>query len=149
MQIFSIFITLLILISFWKYFNIYVKILSITIYLFFELCYILTTFMNPGIIPVQYYLENYEADKMKIVNSRVCINCDIVMDLDKGVEHCSTCNICIMGNDHHCPWTTKCVGKNNIVMFKIFLASVSLYMTFLFILIILMPLITFNNKKKK
>ena len=74
MQIFSISITLLILTSFWKYFNIYVKIISIIIYSFFELCYILTTFKNPGIIPVQYYLENYEVDKMKVVNYRVCRN---------------------------------------------------------------------------
>ncbi len=149
MQIFSISITLLILTSFWKYLNIYVKIISIIIYSFFELCYILTTFKNPGIIPVQYYLENYEVDKMKVVNYRVCRNCNIVMDLDKGVEHCSTCNICIIGNDHHCPWTTKCVGKNNILIFKIFLVSLSLYMTFLFIIILIMPLITFDNKKKK
>lgn len=149
MQIFSISMTLLAFISFWKYFNIYVKIISIILYLFFELCYILTTFRNPGIIPSQYYLENYKVDKMNVVNYHVCRNCDAVMDLDKGVEHCSICNICIMGNDHHCPWTTKCVGKNNILMFKIFLVSLSLYMAFLFVIILILPLVTFDNKKKK
>ena len=149
MQIFSISITLLILTSFWKYLNIYVKIISIIIYSFFELCYILTTFKNPGIIPVQYYLENYEVDKMKVVNYRVCRNCNIVMDLDKGVEHCSTCNICIIGNDHHCPWTTKCVGKKNISMFRLFIFSLFFHVSYLTMSSIIMAIINDLNKRNK
>ena len=89
--------------------------------------------MDPGIITSDYYLENYEIKKMKIKNYRICRNCNIIMDLDKGVEHCTYCNICIIGNDHHCPWTSKCVGKKNIIMFRAFVVSLILQFISLFI----------------
>ena len=37
--------------------------------------------------------------------------------------HCEDCNLCIEGMDHHCPWTTKCVGKRNKVWFYLFIVS--------------------------
>ena len=40
--------------------------------------------------------------------------------------HCRYCNVCIKGYDHHCPWISKCVGKNNISRFYFF-ASFSLF----------------------
>ena len=86
--------------------------------------------MDPGIITKEYYLENYDFTKMKIKNYRVCRKCNIVMDLDKGVEHCVDCNICIIGNDHHCPWTSKCVGKKNILMFRIFIICLIFHILF-------------------
>ena len=33
---------------------------------------------------------------------------------NSGAQHCDDCGICIEGLDHHCPWTSHCVGKNNI-----------------------------------
>ncbi|KEP59804.1 UNVERIFIED_CONTAM: DHHC zinc finger domain-containing protein [Hammondia hammondi] len=30
-----------------------------------------------------------------------------------GSVHCDDCRVCIEGYDHHCPWTSKCVGKGN------------------------------------
>lgn len=42
-----------------------------------------------------------------------------------GTVHCSTCQVCIMGYDHHCPWTGKCVGIGNALYFNIFLVSIS------------------------
>ena len=35
-------------------------------------------------------------------------------------SHSPDCNICIEGYDHHCPWTGKCIGKNNLTLFYIF-----------------------------
>ena len=38
-------------------------------------------------------------------------------------NHCDECNIYIIGADHHCPWTSKCVGANNKKIFYIFVFS--------------------------
>jgi len=37
--------------------------------------------------------------------------------------HCNECKVCIEGYDHHCPWTSKCVGKKNLKVFHVFLLS--------------------------
>lgn len=87
--------------------------------------------IDPGIITPDYYLENYKADKMNIQNYRICNKCNAVMDLDKGVEHCYDCDICIIGNDHHCPWSSKCIGKNNIYMFRLFICSIFTHIGYL------------------
>mmetsp|Transcript_15502 Transcript_15502/g.14852 ORF Transcript_15502/g.14852 Transcript_15502/m.14852 type:complete len:298 (+) Transcript_15502:209-1102(+) len=54
-----------------------------------------------------------------------------------GTVHCSTCQVCVAGYDHHCPWTGKCVGHGNILYFKIFVISLSWLIIFDFVLIIL------------
>ena len=124
MQLFTGIITLLFYIGLRKFINIIILIVGILVYLFFFVTYSLTCLMNPGIITPDYYLENYKADKMNIQNYRICKKCNAVMDLDKGVEHCYDCDVCIMGNDHHCPWSSKCIGKNNISMFRLFICSI-------------------------
>lgn len=105
--------------------------------------------MDPGIISSDYYLENYEIGKKKIKNYNICRKCNIVMDLDKRVEHCTYCNICIFGNDHHCPWTSKCVGEKNIIMFRAFVVSLILQFISLFINSILISIYIKQIKKIK
>ena len=105
--------------------------------------------MDPGIITPDYYLENYEVDKMKIQNYRICKKCNAVMDLDKGVEHCTDCDICIIGNDHHCPWSSKCVGKKNIFMFRLFIFSLFFHVGYLTMSSIIMAIINDLNKRNK
>jgi len=39
------------------------------------------------------------------------------------IEHCIFCNYCIVDLDHHCPWSSKCIGRGNIVAFKLFLMT--------------------------
>lgn len=79
--------------------------------------------MNPGIPEKEFWLENYDQDKAQLTNYRICPVCQIVMNLDDQTEHCEDCNICVEGNDHHCPWTSKCVGKRNIKIFYLFTGS--------------------------
>ena len=43
---------------------------------------------------------------------------------EKNTSHCPDCDICVEGHDHHCPWTGKCIGKNNLTSFYIFIFSI-------------------------
>ena len=36
--------------------------------------------------------------------------------------------MCIEELDHHCPWSSKCIGKNNLKPFYIFVSSLVVYM---------------------
>ena len=40
-----------------------------------------------------------------------------------GVEHCTDCGVCINEMDHHCPWTSKCIGAGNMNLFYGFVIS--------------------------
>ena len=39
---------------------------------------------------------------------------------EKKYEHCSLCNICIPGSDHHCGIFEKCIGRKNLICFYLF-----------------------------
>ena len=125
------FLSLPFYIGLWGFLNFYIKYIGVIIYLSFEIFLILTTISDPGVVTKEYYLENYRPDKILIKNYRICRKCNIVMDLDKKTEHCVECGICIMGNDHHCPWTSKCVGKGNIFYFNTTLTLVSIVFFYL------------------
>ena len=147
MQLFTASLTLLFYIGLWKFLNIFIKIIGLLVYFFFVGSYTLTCIKDPGVITPDYYLENYEVEKMNIQNYRICKKCNAVMDLDKGVEHCVDCNICIIGNDHHCPWSSKCVGKNNISMFRLFICSIFTHIGYLTVAAMIMAITSDANKK--
>ena len=146
MQLFIGSITLLFYIELREFLNIFIIIIGIFVYLLFFITYSLTCLIDPGIITPEYYLENFKTNKMNIQNYRICKKCNAIMDLDKGVEHCNDCNICIIGNDHHCPWSSKCIGKNNISMFRLFICSIFLHIGYLTISSLIMAI--FNAQKE-
>ncbi len=39
-------------------------------------------------------------------------------------RHCNYCGACIDGLDHHCPWSGKCIGENNLKVFNWFVGFV-------------------------
>jgi hypothetical protein len=54
----------------------------------------------------------------------------------RGSFHCVYCDVCIEGYDHHCPWTSKCIGKNNLIRFYLFVfltPILMVYCTFAFV----------------
>ena len=63
--------------------------------------------MDPGIITNEYYLENYDVDKINLNKYKICEICNVIIDLDKGVEHCSDCNILILLNTFIEPFNTQ------------------------------------------
>ena len=148
MQIFSTAVFFLYYLGFEQYLNQYIKILTILLYLLYDVAYTLTTISNPGVISFEYYLENYKDDQIKIKNFTICERCNIVKDKDKGIEHCNICDICIIGNDHHCPWTSKCIGKKNLFGFRFFIFSVFLNIIYIGITSIILTII-FNPKLQR
>ena len=90
--------------------------------------------INPGLPDKDLWIENYKSNELG--NYRICSICKVIMRDEDEIEHCDDCNVCIigiiyffyyfflflfLGYDHHCPWTSKCVGKNNKYLFYVFI----------------------------
>ena len=103
-----------------NYLNKIILLIGIIIYILFVIFHLITSLINPGIPTKEYFLENFKIAESKTENYVICKKCKVIMNLDLGTEHCVDCDICVMGNDHHCQWTSKCIGKNNLLLFKIF-----------------------------
>lgn len=79
--------------------------------------------------PSQTYIENIKArfpNRMlpeKLVTDYDFKKCEFCGDKQKHARssHCSTCKVCVLKRDHHCPWISKCVGYNNIQYFWCYL----------------------------
>ena len=105
-----------IFVTFWNFINITPKIIGITIYSIFFLSYTYTFLINPG-----YPKNDINFKTPKQRNKYLyCKSCKIWVSKEKNVSHCVVCDICIEEYDHHCIWTSKCIGKNNINSFNIF-----------------------------
>ena len=95
------------------------KILGVIFYLIYYISYTYTFMINPG-----YPKNDNDSQNGEPRNKfNYCDVCMIWTNKEKKVRHCNECDICIEGNDHHCPWTSKCVGKNNLISFYIFVGS--------------------------
>jgi len=84
---------------------------------FYAYSYIKVGFSNPGIAS-----SSQELSEDLKSNLRYCVPCKIIRPL--GTVHCYSCDLCIHGYDHHCPWIGKCVGKDNMGSFKCFIFSI-------------------------
>jgi hypothetical protein len=98
--------------------------------------YTYTALANPG-IPKAAYEHIIMQDEGK--NFRQCKDCKLWINTEENTLHCYECDICVegkklfllIGYDHHCPWTTKCIGKGNVKAFYIFLCSTMMLFGFL------------------
>ena len=108
------------LIHYWNYMNFLFKLAGIISFSTYFISYTYIFLINPGI---PKYDENAILGKPR-EKFGFCKRCGIWRNLDKNVYHCFDCDICIEGYDHHCPWTGKCVAKNNVNAFYIFLVSI-------------------------
>jgi hypothetical protein len=59
---------------------------------------------------------------------RYCGTCDVYQP--PKAAHCSDCNVCIDGYDHHCPWMGTCIGKNNFKPFVVFNMTWLIYLIY-------------------
>ena len=66
-------------------------------------------------------------------NHLYCHRCKIVARKDIATEHCDYCDYCVEELDHHCPWSSKCIAKGNILYFKIFLSMTVVLTVYVFL----------------
>jgi hypothetical protein len=94
------------------------------------LSYLIVAISNPGIVtqepPAQMDEENLVGETGW---QRKCMICKIVQK--PGVRHCSECDVCVKDFDHHCPWTSKCIGGENKMRFYAFLGCVPIYFIYI------------------
>ena len=125
--------------------NIYLKMIEILLFICLSFNQLFTTLINEGIPKRVWFLSNniinYLMDDEHFYNEfntnkyQICRKCNILIDKSLKIIHCDICNLCCEFYDHHCPWIGKCVGKNNIISFKIFTSSNIIFIFFNIILL--------------
>ena len=54
---------------------------------------------------------------------KLCSECHFYVNKNKKVFHCFDCDICIENFKFHCPVTGKCIGRNIIITYYLFILS--------------------------
>lgn len=72
---------------------------------------------DPGLAAEQLHIFPEELSEAQ-AKDQFCVRCNIIRW--EGVEHCYYCDVCIVGHDHHCPWSGKCVSAINMTQFYLF-----------------------------
>ena len=119
--LFSIFnfFYIIIIIKFWGKFSFANKVVNQISYWIFMISFSHTSLINQG------YPKNNAARKSGIPKDKYyyCSQCQFYVERALDSFHCDKCGICIEGQDHHCAWIGKCVGKKNSISFCIFVVS--------------------------
>ena len=124
----------------------YGKILSlIDIFL-----YLICILINPGIPPKELWIENYFKNKNNKDDNinfsiKICKDCKIIIENNQYIEHCPTCNICIMEMSYHCFWIGKCIGKKNKIYFYCFLFFSFILLIYLIFAFVSIPFFKENH----
>ena len=116
---------------FGQFINIYLKIIGIILYLIFFISYTYTVLINPGY--PKHDIDALTGEPRK--KFYYCERCQLWASKEKRTMHCKDCDICVEGNDHHCPWTGKCIGKKNFTSFIIFVVSIFVMFIYFFFLV--------------
>jgi palmitoyltransferase ZDHHC9/14/18 len=91
------------------------------------IAYTLAACSDPGVIP-----KNSADIEVEVPpNHTLCVKCNACRP--PRAVHCYDCDACILELDHHCPWTGKCIGKNNLQFFYAFLSFLCLHLGVLII----------------
>jgi len=69
-------------------------------------------------------LNDNEYPLLKLIEKKIdikhhCPKCFIPQSLN--IKHCTICDKCVLGYSHHCFWINKCIGKNNNIIYILFI----------------------------
>ena len=98
------------------------KLFFIISYLFFATTYTLLLVINPGIPTSKSNLDPTALQK----DYKQCPDCNCISLEKEGkyTIHCEKCKICVEHFDHHCTFATKCIGRGNKIIFKMWMSSI-------------------------
>ena len=99
-----------------------IKIFFVLNYIIYIISYLYTILKNPGIPERKFYIKFTKDNKTKDFRLK-CKKCNIIVPKNYNITHCSDCDICVREQDHHCPWTGKCIAKYNLKSFYVFTYS--------------------------
>lgn len=140
----SVFQLILSLLVFPKANSFILTYIGYSVFTVFLFSFLKTVLTNPG-IPERNYILTQEI-KSKLRNSLTdntlltCHTCGLCVNSTTKIGHCLSCKICIIGYDHHCGWSSKCIGNGNIVEFRIFVYSGLIFFVYGIFLAIYIPL---------
>lgn len=75
---------------------------------------------NSDVASSTFISDKHEVQQTPSRGDRVCGHCNIKQPAK--AFHCQFCKVCISDFDHHCPWTSKCVGGENLEAFNTFVS---------------------------
>lgn len=106
-------------------------------------CHLFIFLFNPGIpsklLHMAEYMRNEKYLRLSINEKKnyvYCEICHIITHIDNKITHCDDCDMCIVKYDHHCYWTGKCIGKNNLFFFYPFMFGCFTYIVLWFVTIL-------------
>ena len=114
--------------------NFYVAFFGIILNLIQFISFIICGIKNPG-LPKKEIQKEILLVKYPNIYKR-CSSCHFIIDKSKHFVHCNTCGCCCEGYDHHCPWTSKCIGKGNIFYFNGMLFMVCVIFIYIIVAVI-------------
>ncbi len=139
----------------YPYLSLFLRLISYCVFLFEFVTQTYCTFINPGIPSRNNFIseriihligQGLQVDPNYLNKYRICKKCNIIVPADQPITHCDICNICVesmiffnnfnhkyLDMDHHCMWIGKCIGKNNLWTFYLFLCALTLLFLFYFI----------------
>ena len=118
--------------------NIICFAIGIVVLAFFYFSYAHVALKDPGLISrdLSKYSKEFLTELIRSKNRGYCEKCRIVRQ-DPNTTHCSICEVCVEGYDHHCAWSGKCIGKGNLLAFNLFTGSIIVVFLYFIISIIL------------
>ena len=122
----------------------FLNFIGFLIYFTFVSSYSYTALINPGY--PKHDIDSVTGEPRK--KFYYCSTCKMWVNREKKTLHCSDCNICVEGMDHHCPWTGKCIGSKNLISFYVFVFSLFLLIGFYACPFIFMDKSSLSNEKK-
>lgn len=127
----------LMFIVFGNYLRFTYQMIGIGIYIFQFGCYIISVLANPGIPSSKHYDEVLARPELMNVKYNLCSVCGSLVNVENSTltYHCNDCGVCIEGFDHHCPWTSKCIGQGNLKAFYLFVTTTFIYFIYFIIAI--------------
>ena len=117
------------------------KLIGLTLSFLQIFFFVFCSLKNPG-LPKKIYQNHKKSDKYKR-----CEACKFMIDYEKKFRHCCICCCCCEGLDHHCPWTTKCIGVGNFIYFV--LMCISAFVLVIYFAIATLLSVTVGNNKCK